>query len=897
MKIMLLAYEDDSYALCELARRLERDGHTAWIVNGDYFTFIDSQSVYNWYRSHGFTRWVNFEEEYRKLYTEDYAVDWGCLESFEKRSCVTKNLNQLIMTDPILGRSHHHRRPYMTPIECPDQLYYWVELLLRWCESLFKQIDPDLIFTIGQNYFIKNVIWQMANSQGIKMLNLIDSRVNGIYWISDNFGIGTSDTVRSFIASDKTDTRDLRPAMEYIERFRDTMLSTRGALVDTWLQSAWSELDPKVVLRRLAYTTRGIIVHGITRKKMYRGRFRSNYFNSSTLLTLLYSWRVAFNKLRFRWDNPCCSQLPSIPFIYMPLHVLPESSTLTLSTEYYEADLIRFIAKELLAGMCLVVKEHPHMVGIRPFSFYSNLADLLNVFLLDPRYPSKEVVEKSRGVTGISGTALFEAAMLQKPTHAFGEPEFLDILDFQGHAEFRDFVEHCAAGLPSRKFDQVLRYVKYMLDNGVELPLNDVLDKRGSQAFLEGVAIIHQMLKAKVGVSPGKHEYALRPYNLGDETSVLQLRDWYASPRAGYPKSPEEWEHQYIKNPCGIYIGTVVEDTNDSRIVGHAGLIPIPALWQGRKRRVGLISLVIAEPGVRGILLSDSNGRRLRLGYAALSECCIRADNDGIDAIFSYTSMNKAHLSSIGFKVMSAVRADRKLVLGWIPSMRRSHNYLRRVFAKQYRWLPRTVWKAIAVILGIWSHLRTQVKLHWSLAVASAQKIDVSSVDQFGEELESFWSELLHSVPPMITADRCAEVHNWRFSGEEYSKYIAREGEKVVGYCVARKMKDTDEGLILRLVDILALPTHEWAIQKMLQRCVADHDVVAIQYTSVISHPYSLWLDEQLDNLTLFDDGPTNMEFVVRASEMMLAEVEGADKTDLTDSKSWFITPLFFGNF
>lgn len=498
MKIMLLAYEVESFAMCELAQRLERDGHEVWIVNCDYYSFIDDSSIRNWYRDKGFTKWVSFEEEYRKLYTEEYDVDWGYLKSFEKRFCVTKNLHQLIMTEPIISRSHHNRTPYYTPINSRDQLYYWVELLLRWCESLFEQIDPDVIFTIERNYFIKNVMWQMASSQGRKMFTMIHTRVYDTLYLSDNFGYGTSDTIRSFIADNNRGSDDLCHAEEYIKHYRDAMFSTiPGTQIKKVLQDdAW--LDTKSMLLYLARALRRLIVHGITKKKRYRGRFRSNYFNSSTLLTSLYFFRITINNFRFKWDNPCESQLPSCPFIYMPLHLLPESSTLTLSTEYYEADLIRFIAKELPAGMCLVVKEHPMIVGDRPFKFYSGLADLPNVFLLDPRYPSKEAIEKSHGVTGISGTALLEAQMLQKPTHAFGIPEFLDIIDFQGHAEFPDFVEHCAAGLPSRKFDKTLRYVKYMLDNGEELPLKDVLYSHGSQAFLEGVATIHWMLKAEL---------------------------------------------------------------------------------------------------------------------------------------------------------------------------------------------------------------------------------------------------------------------------------------------------------------------------------------------------------------------------------------------------------------
>lgn len=497
MKIMLLAYEVESYSMCKIANMLEQDGHEVWIINCDYYTFIDDVSVQNWYSEHGFTKWTNYEEEYRKLYTKEYRVDWEYLKSFEKRFCIDKNLQQLIMTDGILTRSHHHRTPYYTPIKSNDQLYYWVELQLKWCESLFNKINPDVIFTIGLNYFVKNVMWQIASSNKKSIFALVTSRIYGRLYLTENFGYGTGDTIRAYINNDNIKVDELQVAEKYIRHFSDSLFSTDvGTPLEKMMQGAW--LNPLNILHNFIYMNTYTIFHGIFKKKRYGRHFQSNYFNSSTLLTILYSFRISFNQLRFKLNNPCTTQLPSMPFIYMPLHVLPESSTLTLSTEYYEADLIRFILKELPAGMCLVVKEHPIMVGDRPFSFYSDVGNLPNVYLLDPRFSSKEIIKKSCGVTGISGTALLEAAMLEKPTHTFGRPGFYDIMDFHGHGEFQDFVKHCVDGKPSCKSIKMLRYVNYMLENGVELPMKDILYSRSSTSFFEGTEAMYRMFKTEI---------------------------------------------------------------------------------------------------------------------------------------------------------------------------------------------------------------------------------------------------------------------------------------------------------------------------------------------------------------------------------------------------------------
>lgn len=497
MKIILIAYEVESFAMCRLAKLLEEDGHEAWVVNGDYYSFIDNTSIREYYRKHNLDRWVNFEQEYRKLYTTEYKVDWDYLKSFEKRFCKTKNLSQLIMTDPILSRSHHERRPYYSPIKQENLLYYWVELQLKWCESLIDKISPDIIFTIERNYFVKNAIWQIASAKGVRMLTLIHSRVNGTFYISNNFGYGTSNRIKAYLENDQDDSENLQEAKEYIKHFRDNLFSSiPDTPVKTLLEQKW--LSSRQILRYFLRAIKEITIHGLTKKNRYRGRFKSNYFNSSTLMTILYICRYTLNKLRFKYFNPCQSGLCPEPFIYMPLHELPESSTLTLSTEYYEADLIRFISKELPAGMRLVVKEHPNMVGIRSFSFYSALKELPNVVLLDPRYSSKDAVTKSFGVTGISGTALLEAAMLERPTHCFGKPEFLDIIDFKDYSGFKDFIKQCGDNKPSINFKRTLRYVEYMLTNTIDLPLRDIFYRRKSSHFTKGLSVLYETLRSQL---------------------------------------------------------------------------------------------------------------------------------------------------------------------------------------------------------------------------------------------------------------------------------------------------------------------------------------------------------------------------------------------------------------
>jgi hypothetical protein len=144
----------------------------------------------------------------------------------------------------------------------------------------------------------------------------------------------------------------------------------------------------------------------------------------------------------------------------------PESSTLTLSTDYEEADFIRFLSKELPPGLVLVVKENPTMIGERPYDWYRQFDPLLNVILLDPAVRSRSVLERCVGVAGISGTVLFEAALLGKPTLAFGFPEFQSCVDYCGYRGAKEFLQACTSREPSRSGDRVLRYVAHVMSRG-----------------------------------------------------------------------------------------------------------------------------------------------------------------------------------------------------------------------------------------------------------------------------------------------------------------------------------------------------------------------------------------------------------------------------------------------
>ena len=83
--------------------------------------------------------------------------------------------------------------------------------------------------------------------------------------------------------------------------------------------------------------------------------------------------------------------------------------------------IIEMLSKSLPLGMDLVVKEHPSMMGQRPSGFYRVLSKMPKVILVSPLESPFDLIRRAALTCVITGTAGWEAMMLQKPVIVLGE--------------------------------------------------------------------------------------------------------------------------------------------------------------------------------------------------------------------------------------------------------------------------------------------------------------------------------------------------------------------------------------------------------------------------------------------------------------------------------------------
>ena len=114
----------------------------------------------------------------------------------------------------------------------------------------------------------------------------------------------------------------------------------------------------------------------------------------------------------------------STPFVYFPLHQMPERELLIASPfNTNQIETIKHIAKSLPIGYRLFVKEHPSQVTRewRDTSFYEEILSIPNVKLLHYSIKSEDILKKCSLVITIHGAVGLEAAIHKKPAIIFSD--------------------------------------------------------------------------------------------------------------------------------------------------------------------------------------------------------------------------------------------------------------------------------------------------------------------------------------------------------------------------------------------------------------------------------------------------------------------------------------------
>ncbi|HIL79681.1 MAG TPA: hypothetical protein EYG54_00245 [Myxococcales bacterium] len=177
------------------------------------------------------------------------------------------------------------------------------------------------------------------------------------------------------------------------------------------------------------------------------------------LWTRLHSWQRRLFRIKLRaiptalayWRARRASARRSsadAPYVYFPMHLQPEATTLPLGGVYEDQILVvDSLARALPEGWQIVVKENPKQrFDKRDASLYHRLRSLPAVRLVARDADSFDLLEGSKAVAAITGTAGWEALCAGKPVLTFGNA-------FYRHAEGSTPVD--GSGALSRALEQL----------------------------------------------------------------------------------------------------------------------------------------------------------------------------------------------------------------------------------------------------------------------------------------------------------------------------------------------------------------------------------------------------------------------------------------------------------
>lgn len=432
-KILLICRESFSFPMFFLAKKLIADGSevSAFFINPEesYYKkcFYNAHTYYNFKENLPDVK-VYGLNEFCEKFNEKYQtnlIDMEYLEFVEKEFAHFKNFNLQLASSQLTTR-HFHTRIYFNHTSFKQNLIF-LELGYKKVIEVVEDFMPDVILDIEDAELLRTILNEVAFKMKIPYINIDYPRFEE-YKIP-TYCLGVQNEVyfkqkynELFSASEQ----ELKNEYEYISDFRQnkTIMSQefRGTITSQYKPDSIYSVC-KVLFGMLLYFWNLSITAGNWKLFKRKQILYSNPFNH-----FIFYVKVAIKKqLLFRKNRYFVAPEKDETYVYMPLHLIPESTTFVKAPFYInELHIIEQISKSLPLGWKLYVKEHQAMLGERDFSFYWKVKKIPNVKLVQFNYYNdpKPWIQNAKGVITISGTSAYEAAMLGKKAIVFSDVPF-----------------------------------------------------------------------------------------------------------------------------------------------------------------------------------------------------------------------------------------------------------------------------------------------------------------------------------------------------------------------------------------------------------------------------------------------------------------------------------------
>lgn len=253
-------------------------------------------------------------------------------------------------------------------------------------------------FEKGLTVILNAEKWVAAfcRSEGIEFRRRVNARIkNQQYWSNDEF---FTDPLRKDIYDNLTTWPDLPEKLTYNAQVTKNLRSLHMRPRSSAFLAVGQAIRNRVIRKLRGLPTSSRIIDDVMMS--FRPRKGGQEYQ-----------RLAKTKL---------VDLQGRDYFFFPLHKEPETDYVAASPEFMnQFSAITSMARDLPAGVVLALKEHIPAFGLRPDGYYTQLAYLKNVVLVDAEESSIALIANARATVTIAGTAGLEAAMMGRPVIQF----------------------------------------------------------------------------------------------------------------------------------------------------------------------------------------------------------------------------------------------------------------------------------------------------------------------------------------------------------------------------------------------------------------------------------------------------------------------------------------------
>lgn len=312
----------------------------------------------------------------------------------------------------------------------------------RAIQEILDAQKPDLIISETIDQFLMDILYIEAKNRKIPFFGLVITFVNGYYRFSakGEFNIArdvTEDEVYKVLA--------LLENKAYKPKFvKQSLLSTSLSPYKQWAKN----------IARIPY---------FFVKRLLTGE-RYNYHYWASLRTSIDNFSI-LPQTGFNHNNwQALIKDTERKQIFIPLQYYPEATIeywcASLSVIDYEKLLFETVER-LSKDFCVIIKEHPNVVGLRSKAFYKQLDSIENVIICPAAENSNQIIDAVDAVLVWTGSVGFESALRGKPVLSLCDPYYASGRSFKlityktPNKEIANFIQNFRDLNEQEKFEMV----------------------------------------------------------------------------------------------------------------------------------------------------------------------------------------------------------------------------------------------------------------------------------------------------------------------------------------------------------------------------------------------------------------------------------------------------------